>query len=64
MFQLTDRPEAKAYTLEELKKLTDNSIERKADWQEVDENEQIIAEGGICLDSECTCRGTWIHWRS
>lgn len=35
---------------------------RKVDWDEVDEAGQVIAQGGICTDSECDCHGSWVHW--
>jgi len=30
-------------------------------WSDYD-GDQIVGEGGCCVDPDCNCNGSWTHW--
>ena len=33
--------------------------ERSVEYEEVDPEGNVVATGGICVDPECNCQGSW-----
>ncbi len=66
MYVLAENTEIRAESIWQLRILARKEYiygMRKIDWDKV-RDDKIVGQGGICLDNECNCYGSWTYWLS